>query len=495
MRIFNCDHCGHLVFFDSVQCLHCGNKLAFLPDERIMAALIPVAEEAATAPVTSDAPTAPPTGLAPALPQATAAPLAAVEPDAPNTTTAPQPPIADESPPALWQRAGPQNASSATDSGKRYRMCRNHTEYNACNFAVPADEPEALCVSCRQTRILPDLSEMANMGRWMQIEAAKRRLFYTLSRMGLEPAPGRSGPVFEFLAELPGGPPVLTGHNEGTITLNVAEADDDERARRRIALREPYRTLIGHLRHESGHFYWDQLIRDGGRLEAFRAVFGDERQDYAAALEAHYAKGNDSGDWAEHHVSAYAAAHPWEDWAETWAHYLHMVDLLETAASYSTQVTVPGIFGPQRSAAIDPFGQPGPDFDAMLQNLVPLTLLLNSLTRSLGQSDAYPFALIGDALAKLRFVHDVVRDAISRPAGAESPVPVVPQVPSAAPMGSAAADAPLAPLAAHAPSPISQVPPPVTSAVSPPAAAPVSAPPMDAGSSKKNSKKPSMVKR
>ena len=186
----------------------------------------------------------------------------------------------------------------------------------------------------------------------MQIEASKRRLFYTLARLGLEPAPGRAGPVFEFLADLPGGPSILTGHHSGTITLNVAEADDDERARRRIALGEPYRTLVGHLRHESGHFYWDQLVRDGGdRLEEFRRVFGDERADYAAALDAHYAKGSDLGDWAENHVSAYAASHPWEDWAETWAHYLHMVDLLETSASYAAEVTVPGIYGPQTTAA------------------------------------------------------------------------------------------------------------------------------------------------
>ncbi|MFN4117322.1 putative zinc-binding metallopeptidase [Acidovorax sp.] len=414
MRIFNCDHCGHLVFFDSVQCLHCGHMLAFLPDVLAMSALARVApqpEEAAAAPE----------------------PSAASEPD----TTPP------EAPPTLWRRVGPkEGGGKAGSSGKYYRMCRNHTEYQACNFAVPADEPDMLCVSCRQTRILPDLSEAANMGRWMQIEAAKRRLFYTLARLGLEPAPGRSGPVFEFLAELPGGPPVLTGHNEGTITLNVAEADDDERARRRIALREPYRTLIGHLRHESGHFYWDQLIRDGGRLEDFRAVFGDEREDYAAALEAHYAKGNDTGDWAEHHVSAYAAAHPWEDWAETWAHYLHMIDLLETAASYGTQVTVPGIFGPQRSAAVDPFAQPVPDFDTMLRNLVPLTLLLNSLTRSLGQSDAYPFALIGEAPAKLRFVHDVVRDAVSRPA-APRPAPVPAPTSAGIAPGSASSPAPV----------------------------------------------------
>lgn len=256
MRVFNCDHCGHLVFFDSVQCLHCGSALAFLPDVLTIAALTPAPQDGAD----------------------------------------------------LWRRRGRQG--DAQSSGRLYRMCRNHTDHQACNFAIPVHDFTELCVSCRQTRVMPDLSEPANMGRWMQIEAAKRRLFYSLARLGLEPAPGGTSPVFEFLAEVPGGPPVLTGHNNGTITLNVAEADDDERARRRIALGEPYRTLIGHLRHESGHFYWDQLVRDGGRLDDFREMFGDERQDYAAALEAHYAKGNDGNDWADHHVSAYAAAHP-----------------------------------------------------------------------------------------------------------------------------------------------------------------------------------------
>ena len=55
---------------------------------------------------------------------------------------------------------------------------------------------------------------------------------------------------------------------------------------------------------------------------------------YAAALQAHYAKGGDVGPWAERHVSAYASAHPWEDWAETWAHYLHMMDAVDTALGF-----------------------------------------------------------------------------------------------------------------------------------------------------------------
>lgn len=353
MRLFNCDHCGHLVFFDSVHCLHCGSALAFLPDALCMAALAPAAGQG----------------------------------------------------PGLLRRLGAHAGAAPL-----YRMCQNHDAYQACNFAVPASESNRLCASCRQTRVLPDLSQPGNAGRWKQIEAAKRQLFYTLARLGLGPVPGRPGPSFEFLADLPGGPTVLTGHHGGTITLNVAEADDDERARRRIALGEPYRTLIGHLRHESGHFYWAPLIPGGGRSQAFRELFGDERQDYGAALAAHYARGA-PGDWAQRHVSPYAASHPWEDWAETWAHYLHMIDLLETAASYATTITVPAGGGQagQRHQLGDPFATPRPQFADMVRQWVPLTLLLNSLNRSLGQSDAYPFALSAAAMHKLRFVHDLVQ--------------------------------------------------------------------------------------
>ena len=345
MRVFHCDHCGHLVFFDSVRCLHCGSTLAFLPDQLTLAALVP---------------------------------------DGPGT----------------WRREGPE-------SPPRYRLCQ-HAHEGGCNFAVSAHDPEPLCVSCRQTRWLPDLSDPAHHRRWRQIEQAKRQLYYTLALLGLQPQGGQTGPSFELLADMP-GIPVMTGHRAGTITLNVAEADDDERARRRLALHEPYRTLVGHLRHESGHFFWDVLVRDHAALDDFRALFGDERQDYAAALQAHYARGPGTGSWQEQHVSAYAAAHPWEDWAETWAHYLHMVDLLETAASYETTLTIADGAAPVRQRVHDPFATPSPDFATMAREWVPLTLLLNSLNRSLGQQDAYPFALSAGAMAKLRFVHDLIQ--------------------------------------------------------------------------------------
>jgi hypothetical protein len=274
--------------------------------------------------------------------------------------------------------------------------------------------------------VLPDLSVPGNRERWYKIEVAKRRLFYTLAKLGLvlaqPPGGKRDGPVFEFLADTPGHP-VMTGHAAGVITLNVAEADDAERVKRRVQMHEPYRTLLGHLRHESGHFYWDRLIHDGGRIDAFRARFGDESPDYAEALQRYYAAGGGSiTGWEQQHVSAYATSHAWEDWAETWAHYLHMVDLLETAASYNTKLTLPGEEDEDPDEVINPFEGTRADFDAMVADWVPLTLLLNSLNRSLGQEDAYPFALSAAALDKLRFVHDVIRETSS---GSRAPgVPV-----------------------------------------------------------------------
>jgi hypothetical protein len=365
MKTFHCDHCGQPVFFENVQCLRCGSALAFLPDR-----------------------------LA----------LCAVEP-APARE-------------GLVQRK--TRAKRPQTPALLYRPCINHTQYQACNFAVRDGDPNELCVSCRQTRVLPDLSIPDNVQRWYRIELAKRRLFYTLAKLKLvdaDPPDGqRDGPVFEFLADTPGRR-VMTGHADGVITLNIAEADDEERVRRRVALGEPYRTLLGHLRHESGHYYWDRLIAHTPRLARFREMFGDESQDYPQSLQRYYSTGgaNITG-WETKHVSAYATSHPWEDWAETWAHYLHMVDLLETAASYNTRIAVGD--DEELEEVKNPFETGSADFDTLVEQWVPLTLLVNSLNRSLGQDDAYPFALSRDALEKLRFVHDaIVTPRAPSPAG------------------------------------------------------------------------------
>lgn len=344
MQVFNCEACGHLIYFESLQCVYCGASQAFLPDQ-LRVGILPAAD---------------------------------------TTTVSP-------------------NA--------RYRPCAHRHNISLCNFAIEASDPQHLCVSCRQTEWLPDNTNPINELRWAKIEVAKRRLFYTLAKLGLlDPCEHRiAEPRFALLADLPGQSPVMTGHASGMITLNVVEADDDERARRRLALQEPYRTLIGHLRHESGHFYWDQLIAGSSNLERFRALFGYEHQDYALALQQHYGKDPLDSSWQNHFISAYAASHPWEDWAETWAHYLHMVDLLETAASYGTCITVPDTPSTGQQVIQNPLGPASTDFAIMQSQWIPLTLLHNSLNRSLGHGDAYPFAISAPAWDKLRFVHEVIQ--------------------------------------------------------------------------------------
>ena len=370
MRLFHCDQCGHIVFFESVQCVHCGALLAGLPDRKTVGVLTPAPTDASAA--------------------AQATPAA-----------------------ALFTHLIPANATAGAGTTLHYRLCANRTQYSVCNFAVPVAEPHTLCSACRQTLVVPDLSQPGNVQRWRKLETAKRALYYTLSMLGLHPESPLCSPRYQFLADAPDWA-VITGHMNGVITINVAEADDDERVRRRVALHEPYRTLLGHLRHESGHFFWDLLIRDGEELASFRALFGDEQQDYQESLNRYYAQPPSYEEWSAHGVSPYARSHPWEDWAESWAHYLHMVDVLETASSYHTRLAVPDT-GLQHTMQVqDPFATPAPSFDDMVAQWVPVTLLLNSLNRSLGQLDAYPFALSAGALQKLRYVHDVVQRQRSR---------------------------------------------------------------------------------
>jgi hypothetical protein len=303
----------------------------------------------------------------------------------------------------------PDRGIMRTLRGETYRRCRNYQAENICNWMVPADDPEAYCLSCRLTRVIPDLSQPRNHELWHRAEIAKRRLIYGLLDLGLpvisKQVDADLGLAFEFRADTPEpGGTVMTGHDDGVITLNLAEADDAERERRRTQLHEPYRTLLGHFRHEVGHYYWNLLILGSERLQEFRRLFGDERVDYGEALRNYYAQGP-VADWQRNFVSGYAASHPWEDWAETWAHYLHMTDCLDTAAAsgFSLRPTSRGS-APQRMKAM----VENAEFDTLSKNWVGLTCVLNNLNRSMGMQDAYPFVLPPPALAKLRFVHEVV---------------------------------------------------------------------------------------
>jgi hypothetical protein len=316
--------------------------------------------------------------------------------------------------------------ASGARPGQHWVRCANADGPAACNWLLPADEPGSrgqrplLCRSCRLNRTIPDLAWADNAQAWARIETAKRRLVSQLLALGLPLATrvaGAGGPgsentqrglAFDFLRELPGGPPVLTGHAAGLITLDIEEADDAVRERLRSQLGEPYRTLLGHLRHEVGHYCWDRLIAGSSWLEPFRQLFGDERADYQAALQRHYQQGPPA-DWPATHVSAYAASHPWEDWAESWAHYLHLLDTLDTALSF-------GLEADDVEVDVRPYGRDAltaddPDFLALVNAWLELTALLNELSRSMGQPDFYPFVLSAAAVRKLHFVHRVVTDS------------------------------------------------------------------------------------
>ena len=352
MKVFHCDHCGSLLFFENTTCLGCDRRVAFLPDLRLVGSLDPD-------PVDAEA----------------------------------------------WR--SPLQPADA----RAYRLCQNYQVAQVCNWTV-LDGEGPLCRSCRLTRVIPDLSVPANTLAWYRLETAKRRLVYTLTGARLPIATRQEDPehglAFDFLSDAPDGSPVMTGHDNGVITLNTAEADDAERERRKNRLGEPYRTLLGHMRHESGHYYWDRLILQDGDVEAFRAVFGDERQDYGEALAAHYRNGAPA-DWQSAFVSAYATSHPWEDWAETWAHYLHILDTLEMAAHCGLRLRPLRRGEPSLPAPLpEPADYEGP-FERVIDSWLPVAYLLNNLNRGLGQPDAYPFVLSPPVIAKLRHVHDVVR--------------------------------------------------------------------------------------
>lgn len=350
MKLFECQHCGQLLYFENTRCERCGRVLGYLPGDAVLSTL---SQESA----------------------------------------------------GRWRAA-------STD--QLFRLCAN-AAHDACNWLVPADSIEHFCLACRLNRTIPNLDAPGNRLRWQRIEAAKHRLVYALLRLGLpvvsKAADPQRGLAFDFLAD-PGtafreSAQAITGHSRGLITIDIAEADDAERERHRLDMAEPYRTLLGHFRHEIGHYYWERLVRDSPWLEACRALFGDERQDYRARLEQHYAAGP-SPNWPERFVSAYAGAHAWEDWAETWAHYLHIVDTLETANAFGLRVHPKAGRDPTLATTLDFDPYTESDFAVLIQAWLPLTYALNSLSHSMGHAAFYPFLLVPPVIEKLRFIHDTV---------------------------------------------------------------------------------------
>lgn len=386
MKLFECLACGQPLYFENTACESCGRRLGFLPQAGVLSALEPWTRSDGA---------------------------------------------------ELWQAlAAPE---------MQYRFCCN-AAHEACNWLVPAApdgsalDPEPYCVACAHNRTVPDLSQPANLANWRRIESAKHRLFHGLLRLDLPHETRDEDPdeglAFDFLADPPdpSAPRIITGHDNGLITINLIEADDAKREKIRVAMHEPYRTLLGHFRHEVGHYYWERLVRRAGdnspEMSGFRALFGDERQDYGASLQRHYAAGPAAG-WQQGYVSAYAAMHPWEDFAETWAHYMHIADTLETANAFGLRVKPRISRGEELGVRVDFDPYHADSIEQLIEAFLPVTFAVNTLNRSMGQPDLYPFVLSAAAIEKLGFVHRLCRQAREtrpRPAHGAAPASLPQQI-------------------------------------------------------------------
>ena len=323
----------------------------------------------------------------------------------------------------------------------RYQKCDNHADHNTCNgmvnmdtFVPVPDKDEVLCFACRFNETIPDLSVVEHIPLWKKMEVAKRRALYTLKALALplrtivqNPDGGLS---FDFITDrdvkdhfvtpLQDHEPVFTGHDSGHITINLAEADEVARSHTKHAMGERYRTLLGHFRHELGHYYFEVLIAGSDKKrELCKQYFGDEELDYQEALKKHYEHGAPAN-WPDNFISEYATMHPYEDWAETWAHYMHIMDTLETAKNFA-------ITGSINDDAVQPedvselnlpqnafFFSAQTSIDSILDTWMNFAIILNSLNRSMGMNDAYPFVLSQPVRRKLAFIHHAIHDRLDR---------------------------------------------------------------------------------
>jgi hypothetical protein len=274
---------------------------------------------------------------------------------------------------------------------------------------------EQLCDYCRFNETIPDLSVQDNKEKWYRLEVAKRRLLYNLDLLYLPygtQAEGFELPLsFDFKADiLPDSDEVwktmgqeervYTGHADGKITINIREADPVAREKLRIDFGESHRTLIGHFRHEIGHYYW-QLLVQGKCEEAFKSLYGDhENPTYSQALEQYYQQGAPP-DWQQSYISAYATMHPWEDFAETWGAYLDMVSVLDTAENAS-------LLQIEEEEAQDR------QFDVMLDRYQQIGIKINEMNRELGLVDLVPEVFSLPVVRKMRFIHQLVKKASKR---------------------------------------------------------------------------------
>ncbi len=295
--------------------------------------------------------------------------------------------------------------SPVNNKNEVYRFCSNSI-HGTCNWLIPVTQTSPFCIACELNRTIPELSTILNQDKWKRIEIAKHRMVYSLLRLRLPVAAKKSvddigGIAFDFMGDMSPAERVMTGHDHGLITLNIEEADEGLRTRHKLDMGEKYRTLLGHFRHEIGHYYWDVLIKESNHLAEFRRLFGNEENNYDQALQQYYNNGIQSN-WNDFFISPYASSHAWEDWAESWAHYMHMMDTLETAWSFGIGIHRKEM---QKDVYNDPYTIT--NFNEIVNMWFPLTFAVNSLNRSMGHADFYPFIISAPVIEKLKFIHEV----------------------------------------------------------------------------------------
>ncbi len=426
LKRYRCQ-CGNAVFFRNSVCLVCSTPLGF---DTALRLLIPL-EKSTVYPDTSDIGLWQEYGKTGAIYAQSASKSGSDS--ASNLNTAPGTEVASDQNKIVSENSAPSlddsidanvnfDAAAPEIPTAQYRRCANLQTPAACNWLINANEPvgKIYCVACSLNRTIPDLTDAAhpeNKVYWGRVELAKRRMLAGLIGLGLgivsKSEDSENGLAFDLVNPLPGESTVMTGHDSGLITLNLQEADDATRESVRTAMGEPYRTLLGHFRHETGHYFWDRLVKNSDWISDFRHLFGDESQDYATSIQANYASGPPKN-WGLNYVSSYASSHPWEDWAETWAHYLHMCDTLDTAQSFGLTVNPQLLdFTPfSASALFDGSNDAAArEFLNFLNEWAGLTVLLNEMNRSMGQPDFYPFVLPATVVTKLHFVHLVIQSS------------------------------------------------------------------------------------
>ncbi len=343
MKLFKCGHCNHFIFFENHSCGNCGHLSGFRDTDRMMLTFAPNSEYL----------------------------------------------ISDR-------------------EQIRYKYCKNK-EHDVCNWLIELGDSQEYCNACQLNRTIPNLENVDNFEKWRHLEVAKHRLVYQLQKLGLS-LPSKlnhdNGLCFDFVEQQEDAS-LMTGHANGVITILLREADSVLREQMRKQFLESYRTLVGHLRHEVGHYFWNRLVSsESNTLKEFRILFGDESLNYSDALQTYYVKGA-LIDWQESFISKYATAHPWEDWAETWAHYLHIMDVVETAYYFGLNVNpLDTAHGMTADVTFDPYVMD--DFETIIATCIPLFFAVNSINRAMGVPDVYPFVITPAVIEKMKFIHKLV---------------------------------------------------------------------------------------